>query len=401
MSIQMGLRAYMSCVLAYLGSMLVLGLAADFQTGRASHYVYNNGGSCSYGPIFASESLGDPLHILAIADCSSLYANSCGTCFEVKCRNAVIKDDNGVQLDRTEACYDEESSVILRTADACPSFYPANQESNSRWCRCQYDQEHFDISSEAFSQLADVGIGVIGTSWRQVDCDAKPEQPAKVRDTTRYANALPSESENQHRTQTDWTEFVASWVTVQELQPLNPLQVNPPNIFSTIFGNLLRGWVLSDVKTGNAVDLNEPSELDVPVQPVSTGRGGEGSPACFWRDFGHGIGFSSNESTGTNTTIVTFWVFTDNAETVDMHVTIGQNNTNVTCDYIDLAAVPAISQNNGWISYNLFVPSFNTTSDSKVFEGCNGHPASDFNALYFLNSALESKWICIDDLLWR
>lgn len=381
--------------------MVGLALAADFQTGRASHYEYNNAGSCSYKAIFEDEHLGDPLHIMAIADCSDLYANSCGNCFEVKCRNAVIKDDNGVELDRTEACYDEKSSVVLRTVDACPSYYPANLESNSRWCRCQYKPlEHFDISSEAFSQLADVGIGVIGTSWRQVDCDAKPENPAKVRDTKRYANALPASSENQQRTQTDWTGLVASWVTVQDFQPLNPLQVNPPTIFSTAYGNLLPGWVVSDVMTQNA-QQSETDKLDIPMPPVNTGRGGEGSPVCFWRSFGNGIGFSSNESTATNTTIVSFWVFTGNAPTVDMAVTIGQNNTDVTCDYVRLSTVPSISQNNGWTSYNLFVPSFNTSSDSKIFDGCSGHVSSDFDALYFLNSAPEPKWTCVDDVLWR
>lgn len=39
---------------------------------------------------------------------------------EVKCRNAVIEDDLGQQLDRTSACYDESYSVVLRVVDSCP-----------------------------------------------------------------------------------------------------------------------------------------------------------------------------------------------------------------------------------------------------------------------------------------
>lgn len=35
-------------------------------------------------------------------------------------------------------------------------------------CRCCGDQYHFDMSSQAFSKIADNGAGVVGTYYRQV-----------------------------------------------------------------------------------------------------------------------------------------------------------------------------------------------------------------------------------------
>ncbi|KXZ56866.1 hypothetical protein GPECTOR_1g781 [Gonium pectorale] len=100
---------------------------------------------------------------------------SCNTaywkCFEVKCRNADISDGYGQSLHRRNACYDESKTVVITIADACPCRYPNNQYSNQRWC-CG-DVAHLDISQEAFSQLANLGIGVIGLSYREVDCSTQ------------------------------------------------------------------------------------------------------------------------------------------------------------------------------------------------------------------------------------
>lgn len=97
-------------------------MSYDFAQGRATNYAYNQAGSCGYGPIFPDEGpLSSPLSILAIPDCSPLFPGSCGLCFEVQCYNSVIEDDNGLQLDRTDVCYDESYSVVLRNVDSCPS----------------------------------------------------------------------------------------------------------------------------------------------------------------------------------------------------------------------------------------------------------------------------------------
>ena len=48
-------------------------ISYDYTQGRATNYAYNQAGACGYGPIFPDESLGDPLSILAIPDCSPLF----------------------------------------------------------------------------------------------------------------------------------------------------------------------------------------------------------------------------------------------------------------------------------------------------------------------------------------
>ncbi|GLC54327.1 hypothetical protein PLESTB_000851700 [Pleodorina starrii] len=118
------------------------------------------------------------------------FASSCGKCYEIKCRNADFSDGNGEYLQRSNACYDESKSVIITIVDACPCHYPSNSHSNRRWC-CgdmvsfrewlsrflpafvAVAPNHIDISYEAFQQIADLGIGVIGLYYREVDCSSK------------------------------------------------------------------------------------------------------------------------------------------------------------------------------------------------------------------------------------
>lgn len=267
-------------------------------------------------------------------------------------------------------------------------YYPANLDSNNRWCRCQ-NLPHFDISTESFARLADLKWGVIGTQWRQVDCDYTPENPAPVIDTTMYASALPDPSQDLHRTQADWTGLIASWVTVEDYQALNPQQVNPPNIFSTAAGDLLPGWQTYNVQSGNAM----PTNKSAPAVPVATGRGGTGTPACVYAGSGQGVGFYSDVVSAANTTLLQFWVYSANITSFDADVTIGNHaNSSGTCPYTSLDIVRPITQDAGWISYSIFVPSLQSTdtcsanADSKIFIGCEGRPADEINAVYFLNS---------------
>lgn len=44
----------------------------DFTDGRATNYAYNQNGACGFGDINADESLGSPLHIMAIPDCAPM-----------------------------------------------------------------------------------------------------------------------------------------------------------------------------------------------------------------------------------------------------------------------------------------------------------------------------------------
>lgn len=374
----------------------------EFTIGRATNYAYNNNGACGFGPIFPDEGpLSDPLYILAIPTCAAIFPGSCGSCWEVKCRNAVITDDLGAELDRTSACYDEDVSVVLRNVDECAGYYPPNQASNARWCSCQ-NLAHFDISTEAFSQLADLSYGVIGTQWRRVACDYQPESPAPVRTTQRFADPLPDPSQDQHRTFPDWSALKGSWVTVEDFQALNPGVQNPPNLYSSAAGNLLPGWKTQNVMTGDAQNASEPA----PPPPVTTGRGGQGEPICRWSGRGEGIAFSATSSfTAVNSTLIQFWVYTDNFTSADLMLTIGdQNDTSTICEYAYTESFSATSENAGWLSYSVAVASLQVQSCGnpiKVFYGCGGKDASQFDSLYILNPLPAPQWICLDDLLWR
>jgi len=76
--------------------------------------------------------------------------------------------------------------------------------------------------------------------------------------------------------------LIASWVTVEDYQALNPEQVNPPNIYSTAAGNLLPGWQMFSIQSGNAIPFNGSA----PSAPVTTGRGGTGAPSCVYAGSG-------------------------------------------------------------------------------------------------------------------
>ena len=56
----------------------------------------------------------------ALADVEQIYPESCGTCVEIRCNPAVISDNYGDVLDRTQACFDSETSLVLRVTDTCP-----------------------------------------------------------------------------------------------------------------------------------------------------------------------------------------------------------------------------------------------------------------------------------------
>lgn len=57
----------------------------------------------------------------------------CRGCYEVQCNPTDFTDGYGSQLQRTGACKDRSSSVIVMVTDTCPCNYPANAWSNKRW----------------------------------------------------------------------------------------------------------------------------------------------------------------------------------------------------------------------------------------------------------------------------
>ncbi len=290
----------------------------------------------------------------------------------------------------------------MRNVDSCPSYYPANQASNARWCSCA-NLAHFDISTEAFVQLADMSWGVIGTNWRRVTCDYTPDNPAPVKTTQTFADPHPDPSKDKHRTFADWTSYIGSWVTVEDYQALNPSQVNPPNVFSTASNGLFEGWIEYPQMSLDAVNGSVPE----PPAPVTTGRGGVGSPVCRWAGRGEGVAFTSTANfTALNSSLIQFWAYVpNNMTTSDILVNIGSSkNTSVICQYANTRDFSAAAENEGWLSYSVSVASLQQQSCGdpiKIFYGCEGHDASEFDSLYFINPLPIAQWLCVDDILWR
>lgn len=135
--------------------------------GRATWYTHPWTGSCGYGRL--NSSLFDFSYnaVAAMADTMHEYPNSCGRCFELKCRPAEINSADGQvkHLDRTNACLDQNKSIVIQVVDTCPC------SDNKAWC-CG-DTPHFDLGEYTFRKLAENVQGVIGLSWRAVPCSAK------------------------------------------------------------------------------------------------------------------------------------------------------------------------------------------------------------------------------------
>ena len=59
-------------------------------------------------------------YVAAFSDKNPLFESSCGMCLEIRCQNAYFQDGYGQSLDRRNSCYDENKSIYVTVADACP-----------------------------------------------------------------------------------------------------------------------------------------------------------------------------------------------------------------------------------------------------------------------------------------
>ncbi|KAI3429475.1 hypothetical protein D9Q98_005566 [Chlorella vulgaris] len=151
---------------------------AGWKVGRGTFYGIGkwsiHSGACGFGCISEDQPAG--WDVVALSDQFPGFAGSCGRCYEIRCNPATVKDGYGASFDRTHACIDPSTSLLVRVADACPCSYPNNWYSNKRWC-CG-DVDHMDISVWAFEKLADKKWGVIGIQYRPVPCNKLPDNPA-------------------------------------------------------------------------------------------------------------------------------------------------------------------------------------------------------------------------------
>jgi uncharacterized surface protein with fasciclin (FAS1) repeats len=133
----------------------------DWTRGRMTFYGKDgysiHDGACHYGGI------PHPYYVAALSDWWPEYRNGayehnkCGHCFEIQC------DPNGRSYCRNDRL---NASIIVRVTDRCPCHH--ENPSNKRWC-CG-DQPHFDVSHEAFGELASHTGGWVYLQWREIQC---------------------------------------------------------------------------------------------------------------------------------------------------------------------------------------------------------------------------------------
>lgn len=134
------------------------GAQSPWTRGRSTFYGNGDGysinsGACHYGGIPA------PYYVAALSDWWANSEDKCGSCFEVKC------DPNGRSYCRGDRM---NATVILKVTDRCPCHHP--NPSNQKWC-CG-DMPHFDMSYQAFGEIADHTGGWVYLQWREIDCPA-------------------------------------------------------------------------------------------------------------------------------------------------------------------------------------------------------------------------------------
>eukprot|EP00798_Chlamydomonas_sp_ICE-L_P016887 gene16887-23162_t len=113
-------------------------------------------------------------YVGAFPDGQAEFSGSCGKCYAIRCNpDGAFNDGNGKWIDRKGACKCNGQTIVITIADACPCDYPANQYSNQRWCCSDGVNNHMDISRSAFEALSDLGLGVIGIEYKEVDCASK------------------------------------------------------------------------------------------------------------------------------------------------------------------------------------------------------------------------------------
>lgn len=152
-------------------------LYRNWKEGRATWFEHPHTGSCGYGHLDKNFWMEDEYFsvdaVAALPDVHPMYSHSCGLCFEIKCRGIqAVAADGSVDLDRYDACYNTNETIVIKIVDTCPCV------GNEQWC-CGGDPkvkdivDHLDLSKEAFGRLASPGKGIIGLHLRPVPCAKK------------------------------------------------------------------------------------------------------------------------------------------------------------------------------------------------------------------------------------
>jgi hypothetical protein len=197
------MKAFISSTVILVSTLVqqTAGLGA-WKKGRATFFGADgwsiHEGNCGLG--FQFENIYPGFDVAAISDKSGEFSQSCGKCFEISCKNEVITDGYGQQIDLTGSCFDESKSLVVRIVDACPCQYASNAYSNKRWC-CQDNgagDMHTDLSVWAFERLARKRFGVMALRYREVPCNYYPENPAKDAENPTPYDYPPKQARKPH-----------------------------------------------------------------------------------------------------------------------------------------------------------------------------------------------------------
>ncbi|KAG2454946.1 hypothetical protein HYH02_000774 [Chlamydomonas schloesseri] len=309
-------------------------------------------------------------------DVAPEYADSCGTCYEVKCDPSTFTDGYGQALDRTQACYDADASLVFRVTDTCPCVYPENAYSNKRWC-CG-DMPHFDLSIWGFERLASTKWGVIGLKYRRVPCDYVP---AKEASSIAYPTPGEQPLRNAPRTVRDWPELTNTTSS------------------SVYNGGLAPGW----------------SDQSYNVKAASTAipaMNGNGSAMCTSTQPKGAISLKSPRGAFTSHVALDLWIYMgtesslDKGETV---VTIGGPQGD--CAVVDLADITAsgfkprcTGCNDYYWKFEVYLSAFagygprSVINNANYFRGCGGNTVGELNYVEVRNYRSTAVDMCVDHI---
>lgn len=137
---------------------------SDWSTGTCRCW-----GPDSYRPnIPCFDKVNTPSHITAVDTSGMSFSQTCGTCLLVTCINGVTRGLPWSEYPYP-GCKPGNNSVVVTISDSCPCLQNA---SNNKWC-CQDKSRgvrHLDLSTPAFTQIAEEEAGVVDILVQQIDC---------------------------------------------------------------------------------------------------------------------------------------------------------------------------------------------------------------------------------------
>lgn len=386
-AVMVGVRRLLKLLTCFLSMASTLPRATgvsydmEWRVGRATYYggpwdgASIHKGACNFGYLYKDEPHG--WDVTAMNDGNPMYDDSCGQCVEVMCDPRWIPDNYGASLDRTSACTDSKTSLVVRITDVCPCTYAANSYSNRRWC-CN-DVEHLDLSIWAFEKLASETEGVIGLKYRAVPCSHTPTQPSHSIEHPTPGVDTPRGDVRKIR---DWPDMSSNRA--------DPLCVYR-NGFENGFGDA--SWAASAQSTSHKGLLN-------------------GDGLCASISQGGALAVSAPSGPFTGRVGVKFFLYVgQDGRKPDINV--GLSGPKGGCSSVRIydvqpmyfvpASIP-YSSDYFW-GWQMYFPDFasgpsdSLINDPNCFKGCGGNGPYDLNTVTFRNDvSMTAQWLCVDHI---